>query len=98
MQGQRGDLLLAPSSPGEIILLHMDGQREWAIQQSSYMASDEAIAIGVKTQGLAAACCSGEGLFILKASGRGRLMVNSFGAIMRYDLKPGEVRGPSTAE
>ena len=92
VQGQRGDLLLAPHAPGEIIMIHMDGQREWAIQKSSYMASDESVSIGVKTQGLAACCCSGEGLFVLRASGRGRLLVNSFGAIMRYDLKPGEVR------
>jgi uncharacterized protein (AIM24 family) len=92
VQGGRGDLLLAPALPGDIILIHMDGSREWAIQKQSYMACDEAIKIGIKTQGIAAGCCSGEGFFILKASGRGRLLLNSFGGIMRYDLKPGEVR------
>ena len=60
--------------------------------QQGYFASDASIDIGVKTQGLAACCCGGEGLFILRASGRGRLLINSFGGIMRYDLRPGEVR------
>ena len=92
MQGNRGDLLLAPAVPGEIIMIHMDGQREWHIQKQSYMACDQSIDISVKTQGLAAGCCSGEGFFILKARGQGRLLVNSFGGIMRYDLQPGEVR------
>lgn len=85
-------MLLAPAVPGDIILIHMDGSRDWAIQKQSYMACDEPIKIGVKTQGIGAGCCSGEGFFILKASGRGRLLINSFGGIMRYDLKPGEVR------
>lgn len=42
-------------------------------------------------QGCAACCCSGEGLFVLQATGNGRLLFSSFGGIMRYDLKAGEV-------
>jgi uncharacterized protein (AIM24 family) len=91
-QGQRGDLLLAPAVPGEIIMIHCDGQREWALQKTAYMASDESVEVKVKTQGLAQGCCSGEGFFVLRATGRGRLLINSFGGIMRYDLQPGEVR------
>lgn len=72
-------------------MVHMDGSRDWIIQKSSFMASDDSVAVGVKTQGCAACCCSGEGLFVIKASGRGRLLMNTFGAVMRYDLKPGEV-------
>lgn len=91
MQGTRGDLLLAPAVPGDIMLVHMNGQAGWRIQKASYMASDASITIGTKMQGLAAGCCSGEGFFILHASGQGRLLLNSYGGIIRYDLKPGEV-------
>eukprot|EP00892_Ulva_mutabilis_P005025 jgi/Ulvmu1/2895/UM146_0037.1 len=90
--GGRQDLLLAPAVPGDVILVHLDGTQEWAIQKGSFMACDNSVAICVKMQGLSAACCSGEGLFVLHAKGQGRLLLNSFGGIVRYDLKPGEVR------
>eukprot|EP00892_Ulva_mutabilis_P005027 jgi/Ulvmu1/2897/UM146_0039.1 len=90
--GNRHDLLLAPAVPGDIMLVHLNGSQSWAIQKASFMACDETVAIGTKVQGLAAACCSGEGLFVLKATGVGRLLINSYGGIIRYDLKPGEVR------
>jgi hypothetical protein len=31
--GDRGEVLLAPGAPGEIILLHLDGATPWAIQK-----------------------------------------------------------------
>ena len=63
-----------------------------AIQKGSFLGADTGIEIGVKTQSFSQGCCSGEGFFILKAGGSGRLLVNSYGAIMRYDLAPGETR------
>ncbi len=48
--------------------------------------------IGVKAQGLAKGCCSGLGFFIMEATGTGRLLLNSYGSIIRYDVAPGEVR------
>jgi hypothetical protein len=47
-QGTRGDILLAPAAPGEIILLHLDGSVEWALQKGAFLASDASIDIGVK--------------------------------------------------
>jgi uncharacterized protein (AIM24 family) len=91
LQGQRGDLLLAPAVPGDIMLLHLNGQNNWAIQKASYMASDASVAVRAKVQGLAAGCCSGEGFFILRAQGQGRLLLNSYGGIIKYELRPGEV-------
>lgn len=44
------------------------------------------------SQGLVKGCCSGLGFFIMKASGQGRLLLSSFGSIVRYDVAPGEVR------
>ena len=38
------------------------------------------------------AAAAGEGLFVLKVGGHGRLCANSYGGIMRYVLRQGEVR------
>ena len=35
--GQAGDVLIAPSLPGEIVCIPMDGSMEWTIQKGSYL-------------------------------------------------------------
>eukprot|EP00192_Tetraselmis_astigmatica_P025225 CAMPEP_0117694848 /NCGR_PEP_ID=MMETSP0804-20121206/27731_1 /TAXON_ID=1074897 /ORGANISM="Tetraselmis astigmatica, Strain CCMP880" /LENGTH=216 /DNA_ID=CAMNT_0005508693 /DNA_START=130 /DNA_END=777 /DNA_ORIENTATION=+ len=90
--GDRGDVMLAPAVPGEIMMLHLHGQMNWAIQKGSFLGADTSIDIGIKTQSFAQGCCSGEGFFILRAAGAGRLLISSYGSIMRYDLQPGEQR------
>lgn len=35
--GQPGDVLIAPSLPGEIVCIPMDGSLEWTIQKGSYL-------------------------------------------------------------
>lgn len=90
VQGQQGYLLLAPALPGDVMVLNLDGQHTWAIQKASFMACDPAVGIRSKMQGCAQGCCSGEGFFIMKAVGIGRLIVNTYGGIIRYELKPGE--------
>ena len=47
-------------------------------------ATETALRAGTAVQGFAKGCCSGEGFFILKASGVGRLILNSYGSIIRY--------------
>jgi uncharacterized protein (AIM24 family) len=37
-------------------------------------------------------CFGGEGLFVVEATGMGRMAVASYGSITRYDLQPGEKR------
>ncbi|KAG2489730.1 hypothetical protein HYH03_011837 [Edaphochlamys debaryana] len=91
-QGPRGDILLAPPVPGEVVLLHMDGMQGWVVQPGGYLACDEAVNIGTKMLDIAQGCCGGEGFFVLEATGRGRLLISSYGAIARYDLQPGEKR------
>ncbi|KAG2422893.1 hypothetical protein HXX76_015721 [Chlamydomonas incerta] len=91
-QGPRGDVLLAPPVPGEIMLLHMDGVQGWVVQPGGYLACDHSINVGVKMLDVAQGCCGGEGFFVMEASGRGRLLICSYGAITRYDLAPGEKR------
>ena len=34
----------------------------------------------------------GAGFFVMEAKGHGRLLLSSYGALMRYDVQPGETR------
>lgn len=93
--GERGDVLLAPGVPGEIILLHLDAAAAgagWKISKGSFLGCDQSININVIAQSLAKGCCSGLGFFVMEAKGHGRLLLSSYGALMRYEVQPGEIR------
>jgi uncharacterized protein (TIGR00266 family) len=82
-----GEVTLAPDLPGDIVEFPVDG--ETYIQSGSYLASSEGIEIDTKWGG-AKSFFSREGLFLLKATGKGTVLVSSFGAIHRVDLAPGQ--------
>lgn len=91
-KGVAYDVLIAPGIPGEVTMLHLDGSTDWRVQKASFLGCDPTVKIDTVMQSLTKGCCSGEGFFIMKASGQGRLVLNSFGSIIRYDLAPGEKR------
>ena len=78
-QDSGGEVTLAPTLPGDVLSIPMEGQG-LVIQGSSYMASSPGINIDTKWGGFKT-LFGGEGLFMLKASGAGDIVVNSFGAI-----------------
>lgn len=90
--GGRGDVLLAPPLPGEVVLLHLDGYSSWVVQPGGFLAADESLEIGTQMLSASQGCCGGEGFFVMQATGRGRLLIHSYGSITRYDLAPGEKR------
>lgn len=83
-----GELLIAPSVLGDIIVLRMDGEQEWKIGRDSFLASTAAVKHKYQAQSLAKGVFSGEGLFIYKITGTGLLWVQSFGAIIKKDVRP----------
>lgn len=85
-----GEVLLAPTVPGEIVILELDGVNEYLVQKDGFLAGAESIAIESKMQSLSRGLLGGEGFFILKVGGTGTLVLNSFGAIHRVELKPDE--------
>lgn len=87
-QGAPGELLLAPSMPGDIQPILLRGQT-YLVQSSSYLASDISLQMDTKWGGMKT-FFSKEGLFMIKITGEGRLFVSSFGAIVRKTLAPGE--------
>lgn len=85
-----GEVLLAPTVPGEIVLLELDGVNDYLIQKDGFLAGAESVTIESKMQSFTRGLLGGEGFFILKVGGSGTLVLNSFGAIHRIELKPEE--------
>jgi uncharacterized protein (TIGR00266 family) len=85
-----GEVLLAPTVPGEIIIMELDGVHEYMVQKDGFLAGAEGIKIESRMQSLSRGLLGGEGFFILRISGKGQLILNSFGAIHRVELKPDE--------
>lgn len=87
-RGAAGEVTLAPGNPGDIAALEMRNQ-DFLVQSSSYLAGDANLQIDT-TWGGSRSFFGGEGLFVLRVSGTGLLLVSSFGAIHRKVLQSGE--------
>ncbi len=83
-QGGEGEVTLAPTLPGDVLSIPMTGSG-LLIQGTSYMASSPGISIDTKWGGFKT-LFGGEGLFMLKATGTGEIVVNSFGAIHELQM------------
>lgn len=84
---QAGELVLAPSVPGDIVHIPMNGTTVFT-QAGAYLAGSQDL--NISAQGSFKAMFSGEGLFLSKISGSGDLFVGSYGAIYTKTLGPGE--------
>jgi uncharacterized protein (TIGR00266 family) len=84
-----GEVIVAPALPGDIIHLPVDGSKAIMVQSGSWLASEASVAVDTKWGG-AKTFFSGEGLFLLRCSGSGDMLVASYGAIFERELAPGE--------
>ena len=87
-RGGPGEVTFAPGAPGDVAGIEMNNQT-FMVQSSSYLAGDTSLVVDTKFGG-AKSFFGGEGLFVLQVSGAGLLLVSSFGAIHRKNLRPGE--------
>ena len=83
-----GELSVAPSLPGDLFWL--DVQEPMLVQSGSYVASEMNVAIDTKWGG-AKTFFASEGFIMLRASGNGKLVLSSYGAIHEVMLAPGQV-------
>lgn len=74
---------------GDIAHLQVSPQRGYIIQKHSYVASSPAIDLDIKWQGFTRGLF-GQGLFMIRVTGSGDLFINTFGAIEKKTLGPGE--------
>ena len=85
-----GEVFLAHGLPGELFPIPLNGQTNYVLQKDGFFAATEEVEISTKTQNLTKGLFSGEGFFVLKASGAGHLFVSSYGAIHPIDLAEGQ--------
>ncbi|MCH9719663.1 MAG: TIGR00266 family protein [Actinomycetia bacterium] len=83
-----GTVTFAPTLPGDIVSWQLTGQTVY-LQSGAYLASAMGIEVDTKFGG-GKTFFSSEGLFILKCSGHGELLVSSYGAIDAKQLAAGE--------
>lgn len=84
---QGGEVTLAPELPGDMMLIELRNQR-MMIQAGSYVASENGVELTTKVS--VKAFMSTEGVAMLEASGSGKLLVSSYGAIFERQIGSGE--------
>src|SRR5512143_1151123 len=84
---QGGEVTLAPELPGDMLLIERRGNK-LMIQAGSYVASENDVDLTAKVS--VKAFMSAEGISMLEASGSGKLLVSSYGAIFERTLSSGE--------
>ncbi|HZG54564.1 MAG TPA: TIGR00266 family protein [Pyrinomonadaceae bacterium] len=87
-RGGAGEVSFAPGAPGDIAAIELNNQM-FMVQSSSYLAGDASLTVDTKWGG-AKTFFGGEGLFVMQVSGTGLLLLTSFGAIHRRQLRAGE--------
>lgn len=85
-----GEVLLAPAVLGDIMDVELDGSYSLLVQKDGFLAGSAGLEVAAKMQNLAQGIFSGEGLFIVKISGKGLVFVNTYGSIHVINLEQGQ--------
>lgn len=84
-----GEVALVSAPIGDIEVLEVKPSQGYVIQKSAYIASTENVDLDVKWEGFTKGLF-GQGLFMIKVTGNGKLFINTFGAIDKHTLSQGE--------
>lgn len=82
------EVYLAPRATGDVEELTLKHE-EYIVQGGSFLACEAGVETDAKFTGWKG-FVSGEGIFMIKATGTGRMFVSSFGGILKKELKDGE--------
>lgn len=85
--GGAAEVLLAPPVPGDVVGVDLAG-RTLLVQSSSWLASEAAVRLDTEFAGFRG-LFAGEGLFFIRATGPGTILLSSYGAIVRRPIPPG---------
>lgn len=86
---KQGDsVALAPPLPGDVAVIELHGEA-LLVQSGSYLGSSEGVNVDTKWSG-AKTFFGSEGLVMLRVSGKGTLIVSSYGAIHPMELAAGQ--------
>lgn len=88
-QQRPGEVAFVSAPVGDIETLEVKPNRGYIVQKAAYIGSTENVELDVKWQGFTKGLF-GQGLFMIKVLGEGTLFINTFGAIDKHTLNPGE--------
>ena len=88
-QGGSGKVGLVAAPVGDIEQLQVRPDKGYIVQKAAYVASTSEVDLDVKWEGFTKGLF-GQGLFMVRVKGSGDLFINTFGAIDRHELAPGE--------
>jgi uncharacterized protein (TIGR00266 family) len=80
------EVIVGPSLTGDVICHDLQAGH-LVVQGSSWLAAADGIDIDTTWQGFTSALFSGEGMFWVKCSGQGKVLLNSFGGIYAIDVR-----------
>jgi len=84
-----GEAAFVAAPVGDIEMLEVKPDQGYVIQKAAYIASTENVDLDIKWEGFTKGLF-GQGLFMIKATGNGNLFINTFGAIDKHTLQPGQ--------
>lgn len=83
-----GTVLIAPSTPGEIALLPIEKEGQY-LRAGAFLAAFGKLDLDVKLVRNAKGLLTGEGLFVMGASGSGAIAVAGFGGVLQTAVAAG---------
>ncbi len=90
-KGGEGMIAFASSFPGSIVPFEIGPGKEMIVQKSGFLASESTVELSIHMQKkLGAGFFGGEGFIMQKLSGNGIAFVEFDGAVIEYDLEPGQ--------
>ena len=90
-RGGAGLIAFGSSFPGEIKAVDIAPGQEFIVQKSAFLAAEAGVELSVHFQKrLGVAVFGGEGFIMQRLSGRGKAFVEIDGALIEYELKPGQ--------
>lgn len=89
-----GDAMIAPSEPGGISIHELLPGQDMILTSGAYLAGDETVQVSSSMNSPFSGFgnFSGTGLFLLKASGNGKLAISAYGSMHKFVLSSGETR------
>ena len=84
--GRPGEVGLAPTHQGELMLIDVDPSTNWLCAGGSYLGSSAGLKIDTQFQGLKG-FATGESLVFVEVSGSGQLLVNAFGRLVESEVE-----------
>ncbi|MGA1201999.1 MAG: TIGR00266 family protein [Planctomycetota bacterium] len=81
-----GEVGLAPTLPGDVRVIELDGSVDWITSGGSYLGSSPEVELETQFQGLKG-LFTGESLFFLLARGTGSLLVSAFGRLEELEVE-----------